>query len=764
MAGQGGEAFARARVAAFAASAMGAGAEVVRLLGIALTFAPNESARREIDSLLTAFGRDRLTLPAPAQRTEGAPQSDALPQMDSAPAESAAHEPAFVAGDIASESDVLVEPDVIVEPLDASVVSSVEDAAAAGRGKSSAPTARQWLVSIAISVLIVLAGVAARRAITARFARDAAPDTLLLVERDASGQNQVQAIADPEHARTATLVALQPDALGPAWTDSVSAPFTNPIVSPNRQRVALERVTPRGGAVFVVSADRRDTVAVTPASQDNVALGWSPDGRALLLSRTRTLPDGSVDADLYLSWLGVATEPIAIDTSSARAVVEAKWSPTGALIAWVARSSAGTARQRDIYVGRPDGSDVRMIAPSGADDYNIDWSPDGSLLAFTSTRAGGRRLFVYDFDENRLWPISDNNDEDDARFSPDGRTIAFESTRDGDRAIYERPALGGTPRRLTPRGHQLSIAEWRGSPPLYLDRLRLVGGPSVDVGDTVALGLLALTPAGTPLHATGAEFKLLDDNVAVVDTGNGAALRIAARKPGASRVVASVPGWRSDTLTLLVGSAQSLHVSDDFRSAALDARWLALGDPLPYVGAAPDVTTGNRALFPNGDLEWDSGALLRTPLQLRADLHVQARIYAPFAGRPSAARLSFALVVAMPAGSIDRSAPRVNPVIGVQWDGASGNLTYSVGQESFSEPAAGLGAATANSHLVSIATRGDVVTFSVDGVVRRQSSLTYLGAAIGSPVQLWIGGRATGGSVAVSDVAIDVASRATRVK
>jgi Tol biopolymer transport system component/DNA-binding SARP family transcriptional activator len=751
MAGQGAKAFARARSAAFVASGVGASAEVVRLLGIALTFAPNDGARREIDSLLTAFGRDRLTLPsathdAPAAATEAVPSTpEAEPELEHL---------------VVDESPAAIEPDVVVEPLEPL------DASAASRVVSRAGTARQWIVSVAISIVLILAVIPVRRAITARLARAAASDTLLLVERDANGQNQLQAIANPVGARTTTLLALPPSALGPAtWIDSLSAPFTNPVLSPHRQRVALERVTPRGGQVIVVSADRRDTTIVTPVSQDNQALGWSPDGRALLLSRTRTLPDGGLDADLYLTWLGVSGVSVPIDTSTARAVSEAKWSPTGAWIAWVARSGAGAARQRDIYIGRPDGSDVRVIAASPADEYNIDWSPDGSLLAFTSTREGGKRLYVYDFDEHRLWPISDRDDEDHARFSPDGRTIAFESTRDGDRAIYERPALGGTPRRLTPPGRQLSIDEWRGSSLEYLDRLRLVGATSVDVGDTMPLSVLALTPSGATLRASGAEFKLLDDNIAAIDTGRGAALDIVGRLPGTARVVTYVPGWRSDTLTVLVSSPQSLHVADDFHSATLDPRWIALGDPAPYVASAPSaLSTGSapeRALFPNGDLEWDSGVLLQPTLQLRAGSRVQARVFAPFTGRPSAARLTFAFVAATARGSIDRSAPQVNPVIGVQWDGASGNFTYSVGQESFSEPAAALGANAAN-HVITIAARGDSVSFLVDGVTRWQSSLTYLGAAVSSPAQLWIGGRATGATVAVSNVVVDLAGRTKR--
>jgi TolB protein len=144
-----------------------------------------------------------------------------------------------------------------------------------------------------------------------------------------------------------------------------------------------------------------------------------------------------------------------LDTSADHSVTEAKWSPDGSMIAWVAR--VGSSRQQDIYVSRADGGDARPIAASPADEYGIAWAPDASLLAFTSTRGGAPRLYTYDFEHDKVWPASDRDGEDKASFSPDGRLIAFESTRDGDAAVYVRPPLGGSVRRATPRGGQYSL-------------------------------------------------------------------------------------------------------------------------------------------------------------------------------------------------------------------------------------------------------------------------------------------------------------------
>jgi DNA-binding SARP family transcriptional activator len=739
MAGRGAEAFAHARAAAFDAAGVGASAEVMRLLNIALTFAPNEAARREIDALMVTFGRGRPALP-------GGDPSSTDDVMD----------------DVTDDAVDDVDPDVFVEPLDA----PAEKLPVRPRRVRDA-TARQWIGGVAISLLIVAAGIALRRGIDARRIAQTSPDTLLLVERDARGQNQLRALVGAFKKRLNPLVAAPAGALGPVWIDSVAAPFTSPLASPDRKRVALGRVTPHGQDLFVVSADRRDTVAIAVAANDNIALDWSPDSRALLFSRTRTLPDGSLDSDLLLARLdhtGRRAEIVAIDTSSSRAITEAKWSPSGMWIAWVARSGTGEARQRDVFVSHPDGSGIRNLTSDPVDDDAIDWSPDASLLAFTGARGGNTRLYVYDFDNARLWPVSEANGEDHATFSPDGRMIAFESSRDGDLAIYTRRALGGTPRRITPLGRQFSIAAWRGAPSSYLDRLRIVGGTSIAVGDTMHLSLLALSATGAPVRTPEAHWHLLDRSVldgtdSSGDASDSIPFHVVGKSAGTARVIATIGGWRADTLTVVVSSTQPIHVEDDFSRPGIDSRWLSLGAPPPRVGPAPNSKTP--ALYPNGDLEWDSGVLLRTSFELREGLRVRARVFAPFSGNPSPATVTIGLVPVVAESDIDRLAPRLTPLIAVQWDGASGNLIYSVGHETSSEPATAFG--PQENHQFEIAIAADrSISFSVDGRVRWTSSLTFLGNVGGPAVQLWIGGRATSTLAAVSSVQIDLSARAAR--
>jgi hypothetical protein len=162
-------------------------------------------------------------------------------------------------------------------------------------------------------------------------------------------------------------------------------------------------------------------------------------------------------------------------------------------------------------------------------------------------------------------------------------------------------------------------------------------------------------------------------------------------------------------------------------------------------------------VYPNGDLEWDSGVLLRQPMELRPPLDVSFRMIAPFAGRRTSATLTVALVAATPLDDIDRKAPRFKPLVGVVWDGASGTLTYSVGRDSSSDV---LGARTAASHVVAIHIPADgSVLFTVDGQTRWRSALRLIGEAEGSQVRLWLGGHGSGSIAGVADVRLQQGQR-----
>jgi Tol biopolymer transport system component/CubicO group peptidase (beta-lactamase class C family) len=105
----------------------------------------------------------------------------------------------------------------------------------------------------------------------------------------------------------------------------------------------------------------------------------------------------------------------------------------------------------DIYLMNADGSDQRNLTNHPASDDHPCWSPDGSLIAFSSDRSGNYEIYVMavsggtDSDGANLQRLTRNPAVDGhPTWSPDGRRIAFVSLRDGNAEIYVMAVPDGT--------------------------------------------------------------------------------------------------------------------------------------------------------------------------------------------------------------------------------------------------------------------------------------------------------------------------------
>ena len=135
-----------------------------------------------------------------------------------------------------------------------------------------------------------------------------------------------------------------------------------------------------------------------------------------------------------------------------------------------------------VAVGRPGPGPLelarlaRLTPPTGRADWPS-WSPDGSLLAFSSDRSGNFEIYVRRGEGGQDVDVTNDPGQDiQPAFSPDGASIAFISTRasktglvkiGGSLSRYARtyggdlwtvPSLGGAARRLAP---DANVPAWR---------------------------------------------------------------------------------------------------------------------------------------------------------------------------------------------------------------------------------------------------------------------------------------------------------------
>ena len=109
-----------------------------------------------------------------------------------------------------------------------------------------------------------------------------------------------------------------------------------------------------------------------------------------------------------------------------------------------------------------DGSNVVRLTDDPDDDFSPDWSPDGTLIAFTSERDGNREIYVMNSDGSNQVRLTDDPEADSgADWSPDGTRIAFTSERDGNREIYVMDADGSNLIRVTDNLINDYSPDWR---------------------------------------------------------------------------------------------------------------------------------------------------------------------------------------------------------------------------------------------------------------------------------------------------------------
>jgi TolB protein len=251
---------------------------------------------------------------------------------------------------------------------------------------------------------------------------------------------------------------------------------SEPDWSPSGKRLVFVVRDHRGrGDIYTMRADGTDRRRLTSGRKSESGPAWSPGGGRIAFARGRPfLRAGSL-------WI------MARDGTDARRLArnasEPSWAPRGQVLAFT-RSRAFDPEDAfslapTIFTMRADGTEItRLLSPEV--DRDVDGSPDGTKIAYTSIRPFSTSgVYVADADGANESFLHAGAEPD---WSPDGSQVLL---RDGE-SVYVVDADGSDPTELPdPVGHPGPTRAWRWHP----DGLRVsfVGSDGCNGGFTMAL-------------------------------------------------------------------------------------------------------------------------------------------------------------------------------------------------------------------------------------------------------------------------------------
>ncbi len=250
-----------------------------------------------------------------------------------------------------------------------------------------------------------------------------------------------------------------------------------PAVSPDGQMLGYARVVEDGrGDVWAVPLAGGRAKRLTNTNDVFFCWTWGADGKDLLISYRRL---GRAHLWRQSLYGGHATRVAGLDDE----VKELSTARKGNLLVY------GSRTEDDYNVWRyplPPSTEVpKALIASAAFDGDARYSPDGTRIAFASTRSGQSNIWICSSDGSDLRQMTSLDSggftAGSPSWSPDGRWIAFDSrSPQSASSIFLLEASGGTPKRLTGPGPSDIVPGWsRDSRCVYFSSDRGGGLPQI---------------------------------------------------------------------------------------------------------------------------------------------------------------------------------------------------------------------------------------------------------------------------------------------
>ena len=268
------------------------------------------------------------------------------------------------------------------------------------------------------------------------------PDGKLLAYSDPGDSNQPSSIF---------LLSLDSSEVRRLTSPRDSVGDYNPVFSPDGRTLAFNRGSQGVTAIYTVPVSGGEEKHLISGVQFGWGLAWTADGRDIVFAKAGWLADAG--------WLwkiprgGGEPERLQFGQEGVEPSIQ------GNRLVYARQTANINIWRRKLHSVSAGPSD-RFIFTTRIES-GPQFSPDGSKIAFESTRSGAYEIWMCRSDGSGLVQLTRfNSSTGTPRWSPDGQQIVFDSRAPGNAEIFVVDARGGTPRRLTSEPSSEVVPSW----------------------------------------------------------------------------------------------------------------------------------------------------------------------------------------------------------------------------------------------------------------------------------------------------------------
>ncbi len=230
--------------------------------------------------------------------------------------------------------------------------------------------------------------------------------------------------------------------VAPTQTSSSAAASILPLTDAGSSKIA-----------FVSDRNSHDEIDAVNFTGENLRMvraegfmpTFSPDGKSILYT-------SEVDGNYEIYVMNADGTDARNLTNNPADDTDGVFSPDGSKIAFISTRDSHPESGlyvSEIYLMDADGEHQQRLTNLGFRSNGITWSPDGQRIVFQSGMDVTGGLYSVDVASGQVTRLTSNIFDGDPAFSPDGSHIAFDSYRNGDTDLFIVDSNGKNERQIT---------------------------------------------------------------------------------------------------------------------------------------------------------------------------------------------------------------------------------------------------------------------------------------------------------------------------